>query len=294
MQYINLKNRAISYAQLMRLDKPIGSLLLLWPTLWALWFANQGLPSAHLLAVFIGGVLLMRAAGCVINDFADRKIDPRVTRTKSRPLASGKVTSTEALILFALLCAAAFLLVLTTNRLTIYLSLLALALAVIYPFSKRFFALPQLFLGAAFSMAIPMAFAASLDAVPLLAWLLFTANLLWTVAYDTEYAITDREDDLKINIKSTAIFFGSADVAMTMALAAMFLLAMLFAAAAFEQAGFYYLALALAAVLFIYQYWLIKKRDPQQCFKAFLNNNYVGMLIFVGVSAQYWHNAQSL
>lgn len=283
-------DRATQYARLMRLDRPIGILLLLWPTLWSLWFAEKGMPNWHVLLVFVAGVVLMRSAGCVINDFADRKIDPHVERTQQRPMAAGLVSAKEALGLFTVLCLVAFALVLTTNTLTVYYSLAAVVLAALYPFTKRFFPIPQLFLGAAFSMAIPMSFAAINNHVPLLAWLLFTANLVWTVAYDTEYAMTDREDDLKIGVRSSAIFFGETDVLMTLSLHGLFLIGMGFAAAQFavQTPYFYYAGLLAALALMIYQYKLIKDRNGAQCFKAFLNNNYVGLCVFLGAAVQFF------
>jgi 4-hydroxybenzoate polyprenyltransferase len=278
---------ALPYWQLARLDKPIGSLLLLWPTWWALWLAAEGWPGLHLFAVFTLGVLLMRAAGCAVNDFADRNIDGRVQRTAARPLATGLVSARGALLLFAALCLAAFCLVLTTNKLTILLSLPALALAFCYPFAKRYTHMPQVVLGAAFSMGIPMAFAAATNEVPPLAWLLVTANLLWTVCYDTFYAMVDRDDDLKIGVKSTAILFGELDRAMTGALQILVLCALALVGSRFELGLSYQLGLGVAAVLFVYQQWLIRGRARDACFRAFLNNNFVGMAVFVGIVSHY-------
>ncbi|KUJ84060.1 4-hydroxybenzoate octaprenyltransferase [Microbulbifer sp. ZGT114] len=278
---------ALPYWQLARLDRPIGSLLLLWPTWWALWLAAGGWPGLHLFAVFTLGVLLMRAAGCAINDYADRHIDGHVKRTAARPLATGRATPRGALLLFTGLCLLAFLLVLTTNRLTVLLSLPAVALAFCYPFAKRYTHLPQVVLGAAFSMGIPMAFAAATGEVPAVAWLLYTANLLWTVAYDTFYAMVDRDDDLKIGVKSTAVLFGEMDRTMTAALQLMVLFALMLAGQRFELGTIYYLGLAVAACLFGYQQWLIRNRERDACFRAFLNNNWVGAAVFAGIALHY-------
>nr|WP_255775684.1 4-hydroxybenzoate octaprenyltransferase [Microbulbifer sediminum] len=271
------------YWQLARLDRPIGSLLLLWPTWWALWLAAGGWPGLHLFAVFTLGVILMRAAGCAINDFADRGIDGHVKRTASRPLATGRITPASAVRLFIGLSLLAFLLVLTTNKLTILLSLPAVALAFCYPFAKRHTHLPQVVLGAAFSMGIPMAFAAVRGTVPPEAWLIYTANLLWTVAYDTFYAMVDRDDDLKIGVKSTAVLFGDLDRAMTGSLQALVLFALLLAGQRFELGGIFYAGLLVAAALFAYQQWLVRHRERESCFRAFLNNNWVGAVVFAGI-----------
>ncbi|WP_299585298.1 4-hydroxybenzoate octaprenyltransferase [uncultured Microbulbifer sp.] len=275
------------YWQLARMDRPIGSLLLLWPTWAALWLAAGGWPGIHLFAVFTLGVILMRAAGCAVNDFADREIDGHVKRTVTRPLATGQITPKAALGLFGGLSLAAFLLVLTTNPLTILLSLPALLLAFCYPFAKRHTHLPQVVLGAAFSMGIPMAFAAVTGEVPPQAWLLYTANLLWTLCYDTFYAMVDRDDDLKIGVKSTAILFGEMDRAMTAALQLLVLLALLLIGQRFDLSAVYYLAMAVVAVLFAQQQWMIRNRDRDACFKAFLHNNWVGLALFAGISLHY-------
>ncbi len=282
-----LAQRLKQYALLIRLHKPIGILLLLWPTLWALWIASAGVPAAKTLAIFIAGVVLMRSAGCAINDYADRDIDPHVARTRQRPIAAGQVSPKDALAIFALLCAAAFALVLLTNPLTVYLSFAAAALAALYPFMKRVTFMPQVVLGAAFSMAIPMAFAAVTASVPPLAWLLFTANLVWTVAYDTQYAMADREEDRKIGVKSTAILFGEADVAITMSLQGLFLLALYFVNTRLALGPWFQLGMIIAAVLMVYQYTLIVSRKPADCIQAFLSNNYVGMAIFAGLLVHY-------
>ncbi|CAM3736202.1 4-hydroxybenzoate octaprenyltransferase [Pseudoalteromonas sp. CO348] len=272
-----------AYSQLMRLDKPIGTLLLLWPTLWSLWFAAEGVPSIWLIVIFALGVLVMRSAGCVINDFADRKVDGAVKRTATRPLARGAVTSKEALGLFAILVAVAFILVLFLNWQTIVLSLGALALASVYPFMKRYTNLPQLVLGAAFSWAIPMAFMAVNQNVSVLAWVLFVANLIWTVAYDTMYAMVDRDDDLKIGVKSTAILFGKWDLHIIALLNITFIAMMAAVGVTFDLNLAFWCGLLAASVLLIRQQYAIRYRDRDRCFWAFLNNNYVGLAIFVGV-----------
>jgi len=279
-----IKQQAPHYWRLMRLDKPIGSLLLLWPTLWSLWLAAKGVPSLKNLVIFVLGVLVMRSAGCVINDFADRKLDGRVKRTSDRPLVSGAVTPRAALILFICLCLLAFGLVLLTNPLTIKLSLVGLLLAFCYPFMKRYTHLPQLVLGAAFAWSIPMAYAAETNSLPDLVWLVYLANLIWTVVYDTFYAMVDRDDDLKIGVKSTAILFGEQDRLITGALQLLTVYSLLLVGQRFELGGFYWLALVVAAGLFAYQQWLIRYRARAACFQAFLNNNWVGAAIFAGIA----------
>lgn len=268
------------YWRLTRMDRPIGIFLLLWPTLWCLWIAAQGIPDLDLLAIFILGTVLMRAAGCCINDFADRDFDGHVKRTRDRPLAAGRISGREALGLCALLCFLAFLLVLLTNRLTVYLSFGGLAIALVYPFMKRITHLAQLVLGAAFSWGGLMAFTAQTGELPVYAWLLYTANFLWTVVYDTQYAMVDREDDLKIGVKSTAILFAEADRFVIGMLQVFFLAAMSLAAQPFGLGGWYQFGLFLAACLFAYQQYLTWKRHPDDCFRAFLNNHRVGMVIF--------------
>ncbi|MEC6797604.1 4-hydroxybenzoate octaprenyltransferase [Photobacterium sp. S4TG1] len=276
--------KARAFWQLARFDRPIGSLLLLWPTLWALFLAGDGFPKLDVLVVFVLGVVFMRAAGCVINDFADRNVDGHVKRTAHRPMPSGKVSEREALGLFILLVLVSFLLVLTMNSLTIMLSVVAVILAAAYPFMKRYTHLPQLVLGAAFGWSIPMAYAAQSGALPVVAWLLFAANILWTIAYDTLYAMVDRDDDIKVGIKSTAILFGRFDklIIGILQLATLMLLIAIGGILQLNQG--YYWALLLAAALFVYQQMLIQGRQREQCFKAFLNNNYVGMVIFIGIS----------
>lgn len=271
------------YKQLMRTDKPIGTLLLLWPTYWALWLASQGVPSLVNFVVFTLGVFVMRSAGCVINDFADRKIDGSVKRTAQRPLAAGLVSSGEALSLFLLLITIAFGLVLLLSWQTILLSVGALVLAFSYPFMKRFTHLPQVVLGAAFSWAIPMAYMACSGYVPVAAWLLFLANVIWTVAYDTMYAMVDRDDDLKIGVKSTAILFGSADRVIIFLLNCCFIGLLVAVGIIYQLNHFYWLGLSVASGFLFYQQWLIHKRQRERCFKAFLNNHYVGLVIFIGL-----------
>ncbi|UIL52221.1 MULTISPECIES: 4-hydroxybenzoate octaprenyltransferase [Pantoea] len=276
-------NKWQAYSRLMRIDKPIGTLLLLWPTLWALWLADMAIPPLPVLLVFVAGVFVMRAAGCVINDFADRKVDGHVERTKHRPLASGAVTSREARLLFVVLALVAFALVLTMNLMTILLSVVGLALAWVYPFMKRYTHLPQVVLGAAFGWAIPMAWAAVSESLPLVCWLVFFANICWTVAYDTLYAMVDRDDDVKIGVKSTAILFGRFDKLIIGLLQLATLLLMAWVGMLLQLNAAFYWTLMLAAALFVYQQKLIVRRDRPACFKAFLNNNYVGLVLFLGV-----------
>lgn len=280
-------SRFMNYACLMRLDKPIGILLLLWPMLWGLWFAAQGFPDWHILAIFVMGTILMRSAGCVMNDFADRKIDPHVERTKTRPMAIGLVSSREALLLAAGLSLIAFILILPLNLLTIMLSVPALFLAASYPFTKRFFAMPQAYLGMAFSFGIPMAFAAQTDTLPPIVWILMLANLFWVIAYDTAYAIVDKPDDLKVGIKTSAITFGKYDVIGVMVCHALFVVLMAYIGQLQSMGVAYYTGLLTAAGLMGYQYMLIRNRDRVLCFKAFLHNNYVGMVVFTGIALDF-------
>lgn len=277
-------NKFRAYSRLMRIDKPIGTLLLLWPTFWSLWLAGMNVPPLNVLIVFTLGVFFMRAAGCVVNDFADRKIDGHVKRTRFRPLPSGAVTTKEAILLFALLVVISFCLVLTMNAITIWLSLGGLALAWMYPFMKRYTHLPQVVLGAAFGWSIPMGWAAVSGSLPLNCWLLFIAYMCWTVAYDTEYAMVDRDDDLKIGVKSTAILFGRFDklIIGLLQLAALGLMALL--GWRLQLGGLFYCSVAVAGLLFIYQQKLIAGRDRDLCFRAFLNNNAVGMVLFAGIA----------
>ena len=279
--------RLPSFIRLMRLDRPIGTWLLLWPTLWALWFAAEGFPDWPVLIIFVLGVILMRAAGCVINDYADRHLDGHVARTCKRPLATGEVTAREALVLFVLLSLAALLLVFFTNRLTLLLTPFALLLAASYPFMKRYTHLPQVVLGAAFSWAIPMAFAAQANSLPAALWLVFAANLVWTVAYDTAYAMEDREDDLKIGIKSTAVLFGHYDRLMIGLLQLLALVLLVGAGMAFERGVIFYAGLLGMAGFFVWQQWLIRDRQRGPCLRAFLNNHYAGMLLFIALALDY-------
>lgn len=284
---MNRLERLQEYLLLMRFHRPIGILLLLWPTLWALWIAGAGSPRPGVVVVFVLGVVLMRAAGCVINDYADRNIDPQVRRTRDRPLARGSVTPREALVVFGTLLLLAFLLVLTQNRLTIALAFVGAALAGSYPFMKRYTWLPQPYLGAAFGWAIPMAFAAQAGAVPPVAWLMFTVVVFWATVYDTQYAMVDREDDRRIGVKSTAILFGDSDRAIIGILQAVVLFGLVLVGHRAGLGGWYMLALFVVAVLFLRQQWLIRRRDPDGCFRAFLNNNWVGLVVFAGILAHY-------
>lgn len=282
-----MKDRLYQYYLLTRLHRPIGIFLLLWPALWALWIAAEGFPDTMVLVVFVVGVILMRSAGCVINDYADRKFDPHVARTRDRPLASGKVSPREAVGLFVVLCISAFALVLLLNPLTIALSFGAVVFAVVYPFTKRYTQLPQVVLGAAFGWAVPMAFAAQTGSVPQIAWLLFTVTVLWATAYDTMYAMVDREDDLKIGIKSTAILFGEAD-RVVIGMLQFLVLAGLWRAGHLADLGLFFdLGLLVAAGLALYQQYLIKDRERSKCFQAFLNNNWFGAAVFAGIALEY-------
>ncbi len=281
------KEKLFLYAELMRLHRPIGIYLVLWPTLWALWLAAEGVPDWQLLVIFSLGALVMRSAGCVINDFADRNIDGHVSRTKARPLVSGRVSSKEAIGLFITLCTLAFGLVLLTNTLTIYLSLGGVVLAFVYPFMKRYTHLPQVVLGAAFAWAIPMAFAAQTNALDPRVWLIYTTVVIWTVCYDTFYAMADREDDLKIGVKSTAVLLGDMDKLATASLQVTTLVALMMIGQRFAMGDVYYASLIVVAALFAYQQYLIKEREPRRCFEAFLNNNWVGMAVFLGILLDY-------
>lgn len=288
MSSITWRERLDHYEKLMRLDKPIGTLLLLWPTLWALWFSALGTPSWVLVWIFALGTLLMRSAGCVINDFADRDFDPHVERTKARPLAARKVSSKEALALFAVLCLASLALILPLrNMLVLELSVVAAFLAATYPFTKRFFAIPQAYLGIAFGFGIPMAYAAQLHTVPAEAWWLLVANIFWAVAYDTEYAMVDRDDDLKIGIKTSAITFGRFDVAAVMLCYAVALGLIAWIGHDLAMGLCFYAGLAVAAGMAVYHYTLIRGRERMPCFKAFMHNNWLGAVIFVGIAADF-------
>jgi len=286
---LNLRKKLGLYVQLVRLDRPIGILLLLWPTLWALWIAGNGRPDAVIAIVFILGTVLMRSAGCAINDYADRDFDGHVKRTAQRPLASGKISTREALTVAALLSLIAFAMVLIfLNPLTIQLSFAALFLAASYPFTKRFFAMPQAYLGIAFGFGIPMAFAALTGRVPALAWWLLLANIFWTIAYDTEYAMVDRDDDIRIGIKTTALLFGKYDVAAVMLCYGLTLALLLAIGNALNLGWPYWVGLAAAAAIAFYHYTLIRHREREKCFKAFLHNNWLGAAVFAGVAADYW------
>ena len=276
------------YAELIRLNRPIGIYLLLWPTLWALWFASDGIPKIKLLIIFSLGVLFMRSAGCAINDYADRDFDKHVARTKDRPLTSGKISSKEALMVFAILALASFLLVLQLNKSTILLSAVAVFLAISYPFMKRYHYFPQVHLGAAFAWAIPMAYTAITEQTPPLeAWLLFIAALLWTTAYDTQYGMVDREDDLKIGVKSTAILFAKNDNTINGALQLLTLILLTIVGILNHRGVIFYGSILIASGFMMYQQWLTKDREPAKCLQAFLNNNWVGMIIFIGIAADY-------
>ena len=277
------REKALDYLVLTRMDRPAGALLLLWPTWWALWLAAGDFPPWKPLVIFTLGVFAMRAAGCAVNDYADRKLDPQVARTAGRPISSGRVRPGEALAVFAVLLLFAFVLVLFTNRLTIELSFAGAALAALYPFSKRYTYLPQVVLGAAFGWSIPMAFAAVKGGVPPLGWLLLIANILWSVIYDTEYAMVDREDDIKAGAKSTAILFGDADLPILGMLMGTFVLAMLFVGQRAQLGWPYWLSLAGAAGLFGYQQWLIRDRRREACLTAFRHNNRLGLCLWIGI-----------
>jgi 4-hydroxybenzoate polyprenyltransferase len=288
-QKLTLTQRLDAYERLMRLDKPIGTLLLLWPALWGLWFAAPTRQRVDVLLIFVLGTVLMRSAGCVINDYADRNFDPHVKRTRDRPLAAGLISPTEALILAAVLLALSFILVLFLNKATILLSFVALAVAASYPFSKRFFPLPQAWLGIAFGMSILMAFTAYRNALPPLAWWLFIANIFWAIAYDTEYAMVDRDDDMRLNLNSSALLFGVFDVAAVMACHGVFI-AIMGGIGVWAKLGVaYFVGLTLACGMIAHQYQLIKTRDRDRCFAAFMNNNWVGAAIFAGLALDMYH-----
>lgn len=278
-----LRDRLQQYARLIRLDRPIGILLLLWPTLWALWLAAAGPPDLHILLVFVVGVVLMRSAGVCLNDIADRRFDGAVQRTRARPIVTGRVKPGEALILAASLIAGACLLVLTLNALTLQLACVAVLLAAVYPFMKRYTYLPQFFLGLAYGWCAPMAFAAQTGAVPPIAWLLLIANVFWSVVYDTMYAMIDRKDDLKVGIKSTAILFDDADRAIIGIIQALTLATLIMVGRAAGLGLPYFTGLGIAAGFFVYQLWLIRDRKPASCMRAFLNNNWFGLLVFAGL-----------
>jgi 4-hydroxybenzoate polyprenyltransferase len=288
MRLDHLKERLDLYEKLMRLDKPIGILLLLWPTLWGLWFSALGHPNWMVVWIFVLGTVLMRSAGCVMNDFADRNFDPHVERTKNRPMAAGKVSTREAMVLFAVLVLCAFVMILPLKSwLVVGLSVPALFLAASYPFTKRFLAIPQAYLGVAFGFGIPMAYAAQLNEVPAEAWWLLLANVFWAIAYDTEYAMVDREDDLKIGIKTSAITFGRFDVVAVMACYAITLALLAWIGRGLMMGPAYYLGLCVAAAIALYHFTLIKNREPAKCFKAFLHNNWFGLAVFCGITIDF-------
>jgi 4-hydroxybenzoate polyprenyltransferase len=278
------REKAHDILVLTRMDRPIGALLLLWPTWWALWLAAGDFPSWKPLVIFTLGVFAMRAAGCAINDYADRKLDPQVARTAGRPIASGRVTPREALIVFAVLLLIAFVLVLLTNALTIKLSFIGAALAALYPFTKRYTDLPQVVLGAAFGWSIPMAFAAVQNHVPPVGWVLFIANILWSVVYDTEYAMVDRDDDLKAGARSTAILFGDADLTIIGVLMGTFITAMVMVGTRAHLGWPYWLAMVATAALFGWQQWLIRHRERDACLAAFRHNNWLGLTVWIGIA----------
>ncbi len=282
------RQRLRGYMLLMRLDKPVGIMLLLWPTLWALWIAAEGTPDTWVTAVFVAGVFLMRSAGCVINDYADRKFDPFVERTRNRPLAVGMVSPKEALLLFVALSAMAFALVLTLNTLTIMMSFVGAALAASYPYMKRMTYLPQVYLGLAFGWSVPMAFAAQTGTVPVVAWLLLIVTVLWATAYDTIYAMVDRADDLKIGVKSTAILFGEADRIIIGIIQLVMLMVLLMMGQRLGLSSIYFIAVLMAALFMLYQQYLIRKRDGMQCMRAFRNNHWIGVVIFAGLFGHYF------
>ena len=284
---MTLKERLDLYEKLMRLDKPIGILLLLWPTLWGLWLSSFGAPNLVVTVVFVLGAALMRSAGCIVNDFADRDFDGHVARTKDRPLAAKLISPREALLVAGGLALLAFLLVLQLNMLVIKLSVIALALAVIYPFLKRVFWLPQAWLGIAFGFGVPMAYAAQQNQIQPLAWVIVLANVFWAIAYDTEYAMVDREDDARLGLKSSAILFGRFDVLAVMSCHALFLLTMAYAGYQLRFGVCYFSGLVVAACLAAYQYLLVRERRREGCFKAFMHNNYVGAAIWIGIVTEY-------
>ena len=283
-----IRERVTQYALLIRLDKPIGIFLLLWPTLWALWFAAEGVPDLSILLIFILGVILMRSAGCVVNDLADRNIDPHVTRTRTRPIPAGNVSVREALVVAFVLILCAFLLVLQLNPLTVKLSFAGAALAILYPFTKRYTYIPQFFLGLAFGWAVPMAFAAQTGELPVIVWILLMATVLWAAVYDTMYAMVDRVDDIRMGVKSTAILFEDADRMIIGVIQVLVLLALVLAGGRMDATWVYYTGLALAACFSLYQQYLIKDRIPEYCFRAFLNNHWFGAAVFASIFLNYY------
>ncbi|MFZ2301247.1 MAG: 4-hydroxybenzoate octaprenyltransferase [Gallionella sp.] len=285
---MTITERLSLYIQLTRLHRPIGILLLLWPTLWGLWIGGEGRPAWHIVFIFALGTVLMRSAGCAINDYADRHIDKYVKRTQERPITSGRIAPGEALWVAAALALTAFLLIQPLNNLTLLLSVPAVLLAASYPFTKRFFAIPQAYLGIAFGFGIPMAFAAQLGNVPPVAWLLLVANVFWAIAYDTEYAMVDRDDDIRLGIHSSALFFGKYDVAAVMACYAITLVLLIWAGQVTGSGWMFYAGLLVAAGIALYHYTLIKNRNREACFAAFLHNNWFGATVFAGVALDYF------
>ena len=287
MKSIGIGQKLPAFVALTRLNRPIGIYLLMWPMLWAFWFAAEGVPHIPTLIIFIAGTILTRSAGCAINDYADRDFDGQVARTKLRPLASGALSAGDALLTTGTLMAGAFLLVLLTNALTIKLSLIAVLLAIIYPFTKRVTHFPQVVLGAAFACAVPMAFSAQTNNLPYTAWWLFATALIWAMAYDTLYAMSDREDDLRIGIKSTAILFGKLDLLFVALLQAVVLMLLCIIGTDHDRGPVFYAGLLIAAGFAVYQLWISRERDPAQCLKAFLNNNWLGMSVFIALVIDY-------
>ena len=285
-----LASQLRNYGKLMRIDKPIGIWLLLWPTLWALWLAGEGNPNQGLFVVFVLGVIVMRSAGCVLNDYVDRKIDPYVERTRTRPIASGAVSPSEALILFVALSLIAIGLATMLNRPAQMLAIVAGALTIAYPFVKRYVSIPQFILGAAFGWAVPMAFAAQTGETPELAWLVFGTAMIWAVIYDTFYAMVDREDDLKVGVKSTAILFGEVDLFVIAGLQLLMLVALVLIGYRAELSAWYFLSVAIAALMMGWHLWLARDRQPAGCFAAFLNNHYIGLVVFIGIVLSYTFN----
>ena len=283
----SFKEKFTLYIKLMRLDKPVGILLLLWPTLWALWLSSDGIPSIKILFIFMLGVVIMRSAGCVINDFADRDIDGYVRRTNSRPIPNGEISPREAIFIFLFLSMLAFSLVAFTNTLTLKLSFIGVFLAAIYPFMKRYTNLPQIFLGAAFAWSIPMSFAAVTNKIDDGLWFLYLAVVIWAVTYDTFYAMADRADDLKIGIKSTAILFGEMDLRITACLQLLVLILLTMTGEYFQRGIWFFMSLVCVIALFIYQQYIIRNREAANCLSAFVNNNYVGLIIFIGLALDY-------
>jgi len=284
---MNLTERLKLYVQLTRLNRPIGILLLLWPTLWGVWISGLGHPSWEVVLIFVLGTVLMRSAGCAINDYADRDIDKHVNRTRERPVTSGRVSPREAILLSAGLSLAAFVLILPLNALTLLMSFPAVFLAASYPFTKRFLAIPQAYLGIAFGFGIPMAFAAQQSTIPLVAWIMLAANVFWAIAYDTEYAMVDRDDDIHLGIHSSALWFGVYDVAAVMVCYGLALALLAIAGRISEMSWLYYTGLLVAAGIASYHYTLIRERNRELCFKAFLHNNWFGAVVFIGIFADY-------